>query len=69
MPYLSKILCPYCDYVFTAKDMVNGAADLWAIAPDETTVEEKCPYCGKEFFISGTYSPLYKPAKTEEELG
>jgi uncharacterized C2H2 Zn-finger protein len=65
---MSYVTCPHCDHEFTSDDMCSAAEDLWAIAPDEGETECTCPSCDKEFFVRGSYIPVWTSYKTEDDL-
>lgn len=64
---MSEIVCPYCEYVFDSDDMMSCDNDLFAIVPNEDTVEENCPHCGNRFQIAGSYRPEYECSKIEDD--
>lgn len=64
---MKNIICPHCNHTYTDDDMYKSQNDLWAICPNEESVEEKCVACGRVFFIQGGYIPIYTTYKTEDE--
>lgn len=64
---MDTIQCPHCEHEYTDTDMENSHYDLWAICPNEETVDEICPNCKKSFLIRGGYIPEYVTFITEED--
>lgn len=63
----TNINCPHCEYKFDDEDYERSNTDLWAVAPKEEWVEEKCPHCEKTIYIKGRYIPHYDCFKSEED--
>ena len=66
--YISVIKCPHCGHIYNDDDMHKAEADLWAIAPNEEKVVEKCQSCKKTIYISGGYITIYKTFASEEDM-
>lgn len=64
----SQLICPHCDHEFTSDEMNSFDVDLWALAPAEERECIECPVCDAEFWVAGTYKPLYTTALAEEDL-
>lgn len=62
------VTCPHCEHNFTHDEMNECSTDLWALAPREETAAIECPICDQEFFVQGSYKPLYTTAIAEELL-
>jgi len=63
-------VCPHCGHEFDVDDMNDNTDDLWAAAPNETTLEVHCPVasCDKDFWLRGSYRPQYATAIDEDDL-
>lgn len=64
----ATVICPHCDYQYTADDFTSASVDLWALAPNEARTDLTCLSCNKEFVVQGGYTPHYTTAFAEEEL-
>jgi hypothetical protein len=64
----NKIVCPNCEHEFSNDDMQEFDVDLYAIAPNEGLEDLVCPCCSVNFFVSGTYTPIYTTALSRDEL-
>jgi uncharacterized protein with PIN domain len=60
--------CPHCNHEFDDDDMNSATTDLWALAPTEERAVIQCPVCDLEFWVKGSYRPVYSSAFSEEEL-
>ena len=64
-----NVICPHCDHQYTADEMnEESTVDLWALAPNEEIADLQCPVCDLNFWVKGTYTPLYSTAFAEEML-
>lgn len=59
--------CPFCNHEMTTDEMYKHPADLWAIAPNESSTNIECPACGEVYFCQGGYIPEYVCSKEEDE--
>lgn len=62
------VTCPHCDHEYTSDEMNECHTDLWALAPNENTVDVQCPVCDLSFWVKGSYRPEYTTAFAEEML-
>lgn len=60
--------CPDCGYVMNGDDMLAAGEDLLAIAPNEERCTVKCPICDIEYWVRGSYKPVYYSSLAEEDL-
>ena len=60
--------CPDCGYVMNGDDMLDAGEDLLALAPNEDRGVVKCPICDIEYWVRGSYKPVYYSSLCEDDL-
>ncbi len=55
----SKPTCPGCNHPLDDDQMIDSGQDLFAISPNEETVEIECPSCFTIYWCRGGYTPHY----------
>ena len=63
----NRIICPHCNYELTDDDMLRDAIDLFALPKEENNGEVECPSCKADFWVEGSYEPIYETFKEDPD--